>query len=131
MKMRETDETIAKMRVEIEMKRPMLERASRETEEVVADLSVRQSRANEVQVEVRAQQESAALQQREASAIAAEANARLAQAKPIIDKAKAALDTIQASDLNELRSFTNPPSAVLKTTQACMVMFDYHDFNGG
>ncbi|CBH18135.1 dynein heavy chain, putative [Trypanosoma brucei gambiense DAL972] len=129
-KMKETDETIAKMRVEIETKRPLLEKASKETEEVVADLSVRQARASEVQVQVRAQQDSAADQQRHASKIANEANARLAEAKPIIDRAKAALDTIQASDLNELRSFANPPSAVLKTAQACMVMFDPKDFGG-
>ncbi|KEG14779.1 putative dynein heavy chain [Trypanosoma grayi] len=129
-KMKETDETIAKMKVEIETKRPLLEKASKETEEVVADLSVRQAKASEVQVQVRAQQESAADQQKHATHIANEANARLAEAKPIIDKAKAALDTIQASDLNELRSFANPPSAVLKTTQACMVMFDPKDFGG-
>ncbi|KAH8608939.1 putative Dynein heavy chain N terminal region 2 domain1 [Trypanosoma vivax] len=129
-KMNETDETIAKMRVEIETKRPLLEKASRDTEEVVADLSVRQAKASEVQVQVRAQQESAAEQQKHATKIANEANARLAEAKPIIDKAKAALDTIQASDLNELRSFANPPSAVLKTAQACMVMFDPKDFGG-
>ncbi|KAH9600450.1 Dynein heavy chain AAA lid domain [Trypanosoma melophagium] len=129
-KMKETDDTIAKMKVEIETKHPLLEKASKETEEVVADLSLRQSKASEVQVQVRAQQESAAEQQKHASRIASEANARLAEAKPIIDKAKAALDTIQASDLNELRSFANPPSAVLKTTQACMVMFDPKDFGG-
>ncbi|RNF23496.1 Dynein heavy chain family protein [Trypanosoma conorhini] len=129
-KMRETDETIAKMKEEIETKRPLLEKASKETEEVVADLTVRQAKASEVQVQVKAQQESAAEQQLHASHIANEANARLAEAKPIIDKAKAALDTIQASDLNELRSFANPPSAVLKTTQACMVMFDPKDFGG-
>ncbi|CAD2218708.1 Dynein heavy chain, N-terminal region 2/Hydrolytic ATP binding site of dynein motor region/AAA domain (dynein-related subfamily)/Dynein heavy chain AAA lid domain/P-loop containing dynein motor region/AAA+ lid domain/P-loop containing dynein motor region D4/Microtubule-binding stalk of dynein motor/ATP-binding dynein motor region containing protein, putative [Angomonas deanei] len=129
-KMRDTDETIAVMKKEIEVKRPQLEKASAETEAVVADLTVRQAKASEVQTQVRAQQESAAVQQKEASKIAAEANGRLAEAKPIIDRAKAALDTIQASDLNELRSFANPPSAVLKTTQACMVMFDPKDFNG-
>nr|CCC95695.1 unnamed protein product [Trypanosoma congolense IL3000] len=129
-KMNETDETIAKMKVEIETKRPLLEKASKETEEVVADLSQRQARVSEVQVQVRAQQDSAAEQQKHASKIANEANARLAEAKPIIDRAKAALDTIQASDLNELRSFANPPSAVLKTAQACMVMFDPKDFGG-
>jgi dynein heavy chain, axonemal len=129
-KMRETEETITKMKAEIEVKRPQLEKASAETQEVVADLKVRQTKAAEVQVQVRAQQESATAQQRDASQIAAGANARLAEAKPIIDKAKAALDTIQASDLNELRSFANPPSAVLKTTQACMTMFDSKDFNG-
>ncbi|CBZ35711.1 dynein heavy chain, putative [Leishmania donovani] len=129
-KMRETEETITKMKVEIEEKRPQLEKASEETQAVVADLKVRQAKAAEVQVQVRAQQESATVQQHDASQIAAEANARLAEAKPIIDKAKAALDTIQASDLNELRSFANPPSAVLKTTQACMTMFDVKDFNG-
>ncbi|KAF5218447.1 dynein heavy chain [Trypanosoma cruzi] len=129
-KMKETDETIAKMKEEIETKRPLLEKASKDTEEVVADLTVRQAKASEVQIQVRAQQESAAEQQKQASRIANEANARLLEAKPIIDKAKAALDTIQASDLNELRSFANPPSAVLKTTQACMVMFDPKDFGG-
>ncbi|KPI86557.1 putative dynein heavy chain [Leptomonas seymouri] len=129
-KMRETEETITKMKAEIEVKRPLLEKASAETQEVVADLKVRQTKAADVQVQVRAQQDSATVQQRDASQIAAEANARLAEAKPIIDKAKAALDTIQASDLNELRSFANPPSAVLKTTQACMTMFDAKDFNG-
>ncbi|CAM39839.2 putative dynein heavy chain [Leishmania braziliensis MHOM/BR/75/M2904] len=129
-KMRETEETITKMKAEIEVRRPQLEKASAETQAVVADLKVRQAKAAEVQVQVRAQQESAAVQQYDASQIAAEANARLAEAKPIIDKAKAALDTIQASDLNELRSFANPPSAVLKTTQACMTMFEAKDFNG-
>ncbi|KAG5498459.1 hypothetical protein JIQ42_03265 [Leishmania sp. Namibia] len=129
-KMRETEETITKMKAEIEVKRPQLEKASAETQAVVADLKVRQAKAAEVQVQVRAQQESATVQQHDASQIAAEANARLAEAKPIIDKAKAALDTIQASDLNELRSFANPPSAVLKTTQACMTMFEAKDFNG-
>ena len=129
-KMRETEETITRMKAEIEVKRPQLEKASAETQEVVADLKVRQTKAAEVQVQVRAQQESATVQQRDASQMAAEANARLAEAKPIIDKAKAALDTIQASDLNELRSFANPPSAVLTTTQACMTMFDAKDFNG-
>lgn len=132
LKMKDTDETIAKMRIEIETKRPLLEKASQETEEVVADLKVRQVKAGEVQVQVRAQEETASEQQREASMIAAETNERLAEAKPIIDRAKAALDTIQPSDLNELRSFANPPSAVLKTAQACMVMFDPKDpqFNG-
>ncbi|KPA85080.1 putative dynein heavy chain [Leptomonas pyrrhocoris] len=129
-KMRETEEMITKMKAEIEVKRPLLEKASTETQEVVVDLKVRQTKAAEVQVQVRAQQESATIQQRDASQIAAEANARLAEAKPIIDKAKAALDTIQASDLNELRSFANPPTAVLTTTQACMTMFDAKDFNG-
>ncbi|KAK7195048.1 dynein heavy chain [Novymonas esmeraldas] len=129
-KMRETEETITKMKAEIEVKRPQLEKASAETQAVVADLKVRQAKAAEVQVQVRAQQESATAQQHDASQIAMEANGRLAEAKPIIDRAKAALDTIQASDLNELRSFANPPSAVLKTTQACMTMFEAKDFNG-
>ncbi|CCW60171.1 unnamed protein product [Phytomonas sp. EM1] len=129
LKMKETDETIGKMRHEIEVKRPLLEQASKETQAVVADLKVRQTKVGEMQVQVRAQQASATEQQSEASRIASEANSRLAEAKPIITRAKAALDTIQASDLNELRSFANPPSAVLKTAQACMNMFDPKDFN--
>ncbi|CCW68554.1 unnamed protein product [Phytomonas sp. Hart1] len=129
LKMNETDEMISKMRNEIEVKRPLLEQASKETQTVVADLKVRQTKVGEMQVQVRAQQASAAEQQSEASRIASEANSRLAEAKPIITRAKAALDTIQASDLNELRSFANPPSAVLKTAQACMSMFEFKDFS--
>lgn len=132
-KMKETDETIAKMKVEIETKRPLLEKASEETEQVVADLKVRQVKAGEVQVQVRAQEETASEQQKTASLIAEETNARLAEAKPIIDAAKAALDTIQPSDINELRSYASPRPAVLTTVQACMVMFDHKDpqFGGG
>lgn len=126
-KMKETDETIAVMKEEIERRRPLLETASKETEEVVADLKVRQLKAGEVQVQVRAQEETASEQQRAASAIAAEANERLAEAKPIIDAAKAALDTIQPNDINELRSYASPRPAVLTTVQACMVMFDPKD----
>lgn len=130
LKMKQTDETIAVMSKEIDEKKPMLEKASKETEAVVVDLKIRQEKAEVVQMQVRAQQESAAEMQKKASEIAADANSKLAEAKPIIDRAQAALDTIQSSDLNELRSFANPPAAVLKVSQACMTMFDPKDFGG-
>eukprot|EP00796_Vickermania_ingenoplastis_P004622 gene4627-3332_t len=126
-KMKETDEMIAKMKIEIETKRPLLEKASKETEEVVADLKVRQAAAGEVQVQVRAQEEAASEQKKVASLIAAEAQGELDKAKPILDDAQAALKTISNSDINELRSFTIPPPAVRLCAQSCMAMFDHRD----
>eukprot|EP00658_Telonema_sp_P-2_P079821 TRINITY_DN7820_c0_g1_i5.p1 TRINITY_DN7820_c0_g1~~TRINITY_DN7820_c0_g1_i5.p1 ORF type:complete len:561 (-),score=159.75 TRINITY_DN7820_c0_g1_i5:83-1765(-) len=129
-KMKETDSMIAVMKKDIEEKQPLLEKASKQAVEVVADLKVRREKASVVQQDVAGQQAEASQQQKHASGIASQAESRLAEAKPVIEEAQKALDTVKAEHINELKVLNNGPKGAVLTCQAVMTFFDPKDMPG-
>jgi dynein heavy chain len=123
-KMRQTNETIDKMKIELEVKKPKLEVAQRENDALVADLKVRTDKAETARVSVEAKELEASQQQRENEALDAEATAKLASAMPAVERAVKALDAIDKSDLSELKSAKTVSNTVERTIAGMMCFFE-------
>ena len=125
-KMKDTNETIAVMKKQLEEKQPLLEKAAKDNAELEINLNIRRDKASVVKVSVAAQEAEAAQQQKGAAELEAGATARLSEAQPALDAAEAALDSIEKKDFDTLKSYNQPPAAVFKTVRIALVFFEPH-----
>jgi dynein heavy chain len=123
-KMVETNQQVDVMQTQLTAMQPKLQEARTNTEALMADLSVRKTKAEGVRGEVKVTASQAAEAQKVASAIAADAQADLDQAMPELESALKSLDSLNKGDIGEIRGYTNVPKAVALTVSAVMTVLN-------
>ncbi|XP_062056155.1 dynein axonemal heavy chain 1 [Lepus europaeus] len=121
-KLLRTSEDVAKMQEELEVMRPMLEEAARDTmltmEQIKVDTAIAEETRNSVQAEEIKAKEKAA----KAQAIADDAQKDLEEALPALDMALASLRNLNKSDVTEVRAMQRPPLGVKLVIEAVCIM---------
>ncbi|XP_032448113.1 dynein heavy chain 1, axonemal [Lynx canadensis] len=121
-KLLRTSEDVAKMQEELEMMRPLLEEAAKDTmltmEQIKVDTAIAQETRNSVQAEEIKANEKA----RKAQAIADDAQKDLDEALPALDAALASLRNLNKNDVTEVRAMQRPPPGVKLVIEAVCIM---------
>ncbi|XP_072576883.1 dynein axonemal heavy chain 1 isoform X1 [Vulpes vulpes] len=121
-KLLRTSEDVAKMQEELEMMRPLLEEAAKDTvltmEQIKVDTTIAQETRNSVQAEEIKANEKA----RKAQAIADDAQKDLDEALPALDAALASLRNLNKNDVTEVRAMQRPPPGVKLVIEAVCIM---------
>ncbi|KAG5509761.1 hypothetical protein GH5_05627 [Leishmania sp. Ghana 2012 LV757] len=118
---------IAQLQQQIREMQPGLESAARQVEEQKRTLAVEQLEADQMK-EAQSKEEAAAQQlMNEAEWIRRECEEGLQQALPALEAAEQALETLSAKDIQEIKTFTTPPSNVEKTMNAVLVLLGEKD----
>ena len=123
-KLRETEEIVAKLEVQLTEMQPVLEKASKDTAELLINVTRDQKDADEqaaiVKVDVDAANKVAASVQ----LIKDDCQADLDEAMPAYEAAIKALQTLDKKSIQEMKSFANPPEMVKFTLEAVCVLMD-------
>ncbi|XP_009304459.3 dynein axonemal heavy chain 1 [Danio rerio] len=121
-KLLSTAEDVAKMQEELEMMRPQLEEAAKDTvitmEKIKEDTVV----AEETRVAVQAEETKATEKARVAQAIADDAQKDLNEALPALDAALASLQSLKKNDVVEVRAMQRPPPGVKLVIEAVCIL---------
>nr|CAJ2469593.1 unnamed protein product [Leishmania braziliensis] len=119
--------TIAQLQQQIREMQPGLAAAAKQVEEQKKTLAMEQLEANQMK-EAQSKEEAAAQQlMNEAELIRRECEEGLQHALPALEAAKQALETLSAKDIQEIKTFTTPPSNVEKTMNAVLVLLGEKD----
>ncbi|KAB1264271.1 Dynein heavy chain 1; axonemal [Camelus dromedarius] len=117
-----TSEDVAKMQEELEVVRPLLEEAAKDTtltmEQIKMDTTIAEETRNSVQAEEIKANEKA----RKAQAIADDAQKDLDEALPALDAALASLRNLNKNDVTEVRAMQRPPPGVKLVIEAVCIM---------
>ncbi|XP_074200861.1 dynein axonemal heavy chain 1 isoform X9 [Camelus bactrianus] len=121
-KLLRTSEDVAKMQEELEVVRPLLEEAAKDTtltmEQIKMDTTIAEETRNSVQAEEIKANEKA----RKAQAIADDAQKDLDEALPALDAALASLRNLNKNDVTEVRAMQRPPPGVKLVIEAVCIM---------
>ncbi|XP_058931925.1 dynein axonemal heavy chain 1 [Kogia breviceps] len=121
-KLLRTSEDVAKMQEELEIMRPLLEEAAKETtltmEQIKVDTTIAEESRNSVQAEEIKANEKA----RKAQGIADDAQKDLDEALPALDAALASLRNLNKNDVTEVRAMQRPPPGVKLVIEAVCIM---------
>jgi len=121
-KLLKTGKDVAKMQEELEVMKPQLEEASKETEQTLVDIEVDTKKAKETQEVVKAQEKEALEQADKSQEIAADAQRDLDEALPALEAAVASLKSLNKGDVTEIRAMTRPPPGVKLVMEAVCIM---------
>ncbi|CAE1329165.1 DNAH [Acanthosepion pharaonis] len=129
-KLLETNELVAKMKVELVALEPELKMKSAHTIEIMEKLVLDQEKVDAVRKVVVADEALAKAKAEETQNIAAEAQSDLDAALPALEGAIKALDALDKQDISEIRVFTNPPELVQTVLEAvCILMNQRTDWS--
>ncbi|KAL9650835.1 hypothetical protein ABK040_001885 [Willaertia magna] len=121
-KIDESEEKIKELGKTLASDAVVVEEKKRATEELLAKVT-KENTVLATQQKVVEEEESKQSKVVEAvNQLAEECNSELAAAQPLIEKAKAALAVLNVKDIQELKSFTNPPNFVDVITAAVMIL---------
>uniref|UniRef100_A0A8D2DP18 Dynein axonemal heavy chain 1 n=1 Tax=Sciurus vulgaris TaxID=55149 RepID=A0A8D2DP18_SCIVU len=121
-KLLRTSEDVAKMQEELEVMRPLLEEAARDTVLTMEQIKVDTTIAEETRKSVQAEETKANEKARKAQAIADDAQKDLDEALPALDAALASLRNLNKSDVTEVRAMQRPPPGVKLVIEAVCIM---------
>ncbi|XP_058416307.1 dynein axonemal heavy chain 1 isoform X1 [Diceros bicornis minor] len=117
-----TSEDVGKMQEELEIMRPLLEEAAKDTmltmEQIKVDTAIAEDTRNSVQAEEIKANEKA----RKAQAIADDAQKDLDEALPALDSALASLRNLNKNDVTEVRAMQRPPPGVKLVIEAVCII---------
>jgi dynein heavy chain len=135
-KLSQTAKDVERMQEELTALQPKLEVATKETDEMLKNIEVKQADANELKAVVQGEEEICAKQAAEAKAIADNCQALLDEAIPALESAQKALSTLKKSDMDEVKAMKKPPGGVRLTMEAVCVLMNVKpvkvkDPNGG
>ncbi|XP_033612844.1 dynein heavy chain 1, axonemal isoform X2 [Fukomys damarensis] len=121
-KLLRTAEDVAKMQEELEIMRPLLEEAARDTIFTMEQIKVDTAIAEETRKSVQAEEIKANEKARKAQAIADDAQKDLDEALPALDAALASLRNLNKNDVTEVRAMQRPPPGVKLVIEAVCIM---------
>ena len=111
------------MQVELTDLQPVLERARRETDQLMVTITKKKKAADVQKAAVAKEEAVCAGHVKQSEALKAECEEALAEALPALDSAVKALKTLSKSDIVEVKSMKKPPGGVKLTMEAvCMLM---------
>nr|XP_001915928.3 dynein heavy chain 1, axonemal isoform X2 [Equus caballus] len=117
-----TSEDVAKMQEELEIMRPLLEEAAKDTTLTMEQIKVDTAIAEETRNSVQAEEIKANEKARKAQAIADDAQKDLDEALPALDAALASLRNLNKNDVTEVRAMQRPPPGVKLVIEAVCIM---------
>lgn len=123
-KILETNVLVAKMQVELAVLAPMLEVQSAEMSTMLANLAQDNKVADDFKSLVMVDEADAMEKAVVARGIADEANKDLEVAQPALQAAQDALKAINKNDINELKSFAQPPALVQFVMESVCILFN-------
>ncbi|XP_037386166.1 dynein axonemal heavy chain 1 isoform X5 [Talpa occidentalis] len=121
-KLLSTSEDVAKMQEELEIMRPLLEEAAKDTMLTMDQIKVDTTIAEETRNSVQAEEIKANEKARKAQAIADDAQKDLDEALPALDAALASLRNLNKNDVTEVRAMQRPPPGVKLVIEAVCIM---------
>lgn len=122
-KILETNDVVAVMQLELAKLAPMLEVQSGEMKTLLSKLSEDNKIADEFKSRVMVDEKDAMEKATVARSIADEANKDLQVAQPALLAAQEALKAINKNDINELKSFAQPPAMVRFVMDSVCILF--------
>nr|XP_061814136.1 dynein axonemal heavy chain 1-like [Nerophis lumbriciformis] len=123
-KLLSTAEDVSKMQEEMEVMRPLLEEAARETEVTMETIKKDSVIAEETRKSVQEEEAKATESARVAGEIAADAQRDLDEALPALDAATTSLKSLNKNDVTEVRAMQRPPQGVKLVIEAVCIMRD-------
>ncbi|XP_068442262.1 dynein axonemal heavy chain 1 [Clinocottus analis] len=121
-KLLSTAEDVSKMQEELEVMRPLLEEAAKETEVTMETIKKDTVIAEETRKSVQVEEAKASEKARFAGAIAEDAQRDLSEALPALDEALESLKSLNKSDVTEVRAMQRPPKGVNQVMEAVCIM---------
>ncbi|XP_057625591.1 dynein axonemal heavy chain 1 [Chionomys nivalis] len=121
-KLLRTSEDVAKMQEELEIMRPLLEEAAKDTLLTMEQIKVDTAIAEETRKSVQAEEIKANEKASKAQAIADDAQKDLDEALPALDAALASLRNLNKNDVTEVRAMQRPPPGVKLVIEAVCIM---------
>ncbi|ERE91881.1 dynein heavy chain 1, axonemal-like protein [Cricetulus griseus] len=121
-KLLRTSEDVAKMQEELEIMRPLLEEAAKDTLLTMDQIKVDTAIAEETRKSVQAEENKANEKASKAQAIADDAQKDLDEALPALDAALASLRNLNKNDVTEVRAMQRPPPGVKLVIEAVCIM---------
>ncbi|EDL24804.1 mCG3819, partial [Mus musculus] len=121
-KLLRTSEDVAKMQEELEIMRPLLEEAAKDTMLTMEQIKVDTAIAEETRKSVQAEEIKANEKANKAQAIADDAQKDLDEALPALDAALASLRNLNKNDVTEVRAMQRPPPGVKLVIEAVCIM---------
>ncbi|XP_054832932.1 dynein axonemal heavy chain 1 [Eublepharis macularius] len=121
-KLLRTAEDVAKMQEELELARPLLAEAAKDTLVTMEQIQVDTAVAEETRNAVQAEEMKAKVKAQTAQAIADDAQKDLAEALPALDAALASLRNLNKNDVTEVRAMQRPPLGVKLVIEAVCIM---------
>jgi dynein heavy chain len=121
-RMAEAQSMVATMELKIRELEPAVVNKRGRVEELMVDLTHRKAAAEQVALIVESQRTLAAEEALVARDLKAEAEHDLAQAQPELLEALRSLKALQKADIDEIKKYSVPPSAVLLTIEAVLTL---------
>ncbi|XP_045153350.1 dynein axonemal heavy chain 1 [Echinops telfairi] len=121
-KLLRTAEDVSRMQEDLEIMRPMLEEAAKDTMLTMEQIKVDTTIAEETRNSVQAEEAKANEKARKAQAIADDAQKDLDEALPALDAALASLRNLNKNDVTEVRAMQRPPPGVKLVIEAVCIM---------
>jgi dynein heavy chain len=121
-KLNDTNKSIAELRIKLTDLQPMLAKKSEELKVALVRVNADKLVANEKERVVSAEAEIVNKKAAEAKAISDDAETDLNAAKPELEAAELALKSLDKASIVEIKSFPNPPKAVVMVMEACMIL---------
>ena len=121
-RLRAAEKDVTRMRRQLEAFKPVLTAKTDEAAALVAEMAAQARAAEKVKLVVTAEEKIALEDQAVTKAIRDECNAELDTALPQLNAAVEALKTLKAGDMEEVKTFKNPPEKVKLTMEAVCIM---------
>jgi len=121
-KLIETKSVVAELREQLTALKPTLIEKSRETEAMLAQVSIDNEKADKVKAVVEVEEQEVATRTEEVREVQADAQADLDLALPALRSAIKALDKLKKAEISEVKSMANPPSGVVRTMEAVCIL---------
>ncbi|KAF7658906.1 hypothetical protein LDENG_00006200 [Lucifuga dentata] len=121
-KLLRTAEDVSKMQEELEVMRPLLEEASKETETTLENIKTETVVAEQTRTAVQAEEAKASEKASFAAAIAEDAQRDLDEALPALEAALTSLNSLNKNDITEVRVMQRPPQGVKLVIEAVCIM---------
>ncbi|XP_075430348.1 dynein axonemal heavy chain 1 isoform X2 [Ascaphus truei] len=121
-KLLDTAEDVGKMQEELEMMRPLLEEAARDTVTTMEKIEEDTAMAETTRCSVQVEEAKASEKAHTAQDIADDAQKDLDEALPALDAALASLKSLNKNDVTEVRAMQRPPEGVKLVIEAVCIM---------
>lgn len=121
-KLNDTNKSIAELRVKLTELQPLLQKKNEDLKVALDRVNADKKVANEKEKVVSLEAEVVNKKAVEAKAISDDAEADLNAAKPELEAAEAALKTLDKAAIVEIKTFPNPPAAVVMVMEAVMIL---------
>jgi len=123
-KLNTTEVQVSTMSKELEELRPVLKQTSADTQELMANIEIKQKEAAQTQAVVSKEEEACSRQAEDARVMKEECQADLDKALPALEAALDALKNLKKADIVEVKNLKTPPEGVVHVSKAMCWCFD-------